>query len=240
MIRTSAILIAMAMLFIAGGSATAATYGTVTAKVLQAGYGLNMASMLGPYDTSWWSGYTGQYILQYSNMQPALPLTTIAYCIEVETISWGGVYPYTVVSAYDTPVKSGPADQNGGPMGPDKAQYLSELWGRFAGQVNSNVSGAAFALATYEIVFEDLSAGWDLDSGLVKARRDSGDPTLAINLAESWLAQINGLGPMAQIVGLTNSGRQDFIVGELPEPMSVVLAVMGSFTLVGLRRLRRI
>jgi len=124
-------------------------------------------------------------------------------------------------------------------MGSAKAAYLRELWGRFGSQVNNNVSGAAFALATYEIVFENLSAGWDLDSGLVKARRDSGNPTLAIDLAESWLAQVNGQGPMAQICGLTNPQHQDFIIRVVPEPMSVVLAVMGSFTLVGFRRLRK-
>jgi hypothetical protein len=168
---------------------------------------------------------------------PTMGLLPDAFCIEVQTISFGGTYPYSVRDAFDAPIPDGPNDTSGGPMGVPKAEGLKELWGRFHGQVNSNITAAAFQLAVWEIVFEDLYVtsppAWDVLSGKFEARLDSGDPTLAINQANAWLAQIDGSGPKAQLYGLTNGGAQDLLV---PEPATVALLGLGALSLIRKKR----
>ena len=246
MLRLS--IVAGVIMALAVSACSAATYGTVKATIGQ-GYGITMATMIQPYDSSWWSGYTGSFNLTYSNYNGVWqqnPLSTIAFCTEVETVNWGGTYSYTIKDAKDVPVPDGPADTNKGPMGALKAAYVSELWGKFINQVTDNVSGAAFQIALYEIVFEDLYVqnppGWSFSTGKFQARNDSGDPAQAISLASSWLSQINGQGAKAGVVGLTANGVQDLIVGcppVIPEASTVMLALMGLGSVAGFRRLRR-
>ena len=226
-------LVAAVVLVLAESPASAALYGTVNATV-GGGPGLTMASMIHPYDTSWYTGFTGQFQLTYSNMNPpTMGLLPDAFCIETQTISIGGTYPYSVRDAFDAPIPGGPNDTSGGPMGTQKADYLAELWGQFHSQVNSNITAAAFQLAVWEIVFEDLYVqtppGWNVLSGKFEARDDAGNPHSAIVQANAWLAQVDGSGPKAQLYGLTNSSAQDFLV---PEPATVALLGLGALSLI--------
>jgi hypothetical protein len=230
-------LVAVVVLVLAESPASATLYGTVNATV-GGGPGLTMASMIHPYDTSWYTGFTGQFELTYSNMTPpTLGLLPDAFCIEVQTISVGGTYPYSVRDAFDAPIPDGPADTNGGPMGIPKAEALEELWGRFHDQVNSNVTAAAFQLAVWEIIFEDLYVqtppGWNVLSGKFEARDDTGDPHSAIVQANTWLGQINGQGPKVQLYGLTNGSAQDFLV---PEPATACILGLGALSLLRRKR----
>jgi hypothetical protein len=217
----------------------AATIYCTTNATIGMDYYLTMQSMIQPYDSGWYNGPTGRFIMTYSSMNPAsMGLLPPAYCIETQTISIGGTYPYTVVDTASAPVPNGPSDTGGAPMGALKAAYLEELWGSFQSQVNSNVTGAAFALAVYEIVFEDLYVssppGWDVTVGKFKANNTGGSVSQAIAQANAWLGQVDGTGPTTSLRGLINSSHQDFIT--VPEPAALSVLVLGSLALIRRRR----
>jgi hypothetical protein len=225
-----------AIVLIWTASPTLATlYGTVDAKIGGGDYALNVSTMIQPYDSGWYTGYTGRFSFTYSNMTPPnMGLSSYGFCIEPQTISFGATYPYSVRDVFDAPIPDGPADTSGGPMGVLKAKSLKELWGRSYSQVNSNVTGAAFQLAVWEIVFEDLYVdsppSWTVRTGMFKAQDPgSGDIHSAIVQADIWLGQINGQGPKADLLALTNSNAQDFLV---PEPATIGILGFGALSLI--------
>jgi len=127
----------------------------------------------------------------------------------------------------------------GNEVGAAKAAYLAELWGRHYGDATQTGSKAeAFSAAVWEIIYEDLPStpsGWDVTSWNNTAssfKASNADTTLA----NQWLHSLDGTGPMADLVALTNSSKQDFLV-EVPEPTSVALIGLGGLAL--LRRRRR-
>ena len=116
------------------------------------------------------------------------------------------------------------------------AQKMSnEAWNQqYAAEINSNVTGAAFALAVWEITFEDLYAnppGWTVSSGKFKARDDGGNTSLAITQANNWLSQIDGTGKKVPLRGLTNGSNQDFLV-PVPEPATLSLVAIGGLAML--------
>jgi len=233
--RAATVAVVVSLVLSAGASAS--TYGTVSATLLSASLGLNMGSMIQPYDSSWYTGPTGQINLQYMTTPPVL-LNPQAFCIETQTVGIGSTYAYTVVDPWEVPVPLGPADQSQGPMGVAKANYLREFWALAFGSVTNNVTAAAFQLGAWEIVFEDLPTtpptGWDVTTGKFSARLDAGDPTAAINQANAWLALVNGTGPKATLYGLKSDSAQDQIVS--PEPATLVLMALGGVGLLARRR----
>ena len=237
--RATTMAVAVAVSLVLASGAMAGTYGTVSTNLVSIGPALTMSSMIQPYDgSSWYTGATGQFNLQLTN--PPVALNPQAFCIEVETIRVGGTYTMNVVDPRDAPINAGPADQSGGPMGVAKANYLREFWALAFPSVTNNVTGAAFQLGVWEIVFEDLPTtpptGWDVTVGKFKARDDGGNTTLAITQANTWLALVDGTGPKATLYGLSNAGVQDMIVS--PEPATLALLALGGVGMLARRRHR--
>ena len=226
--KRATIVAVLASLVLASG-AIAAPYGNVQVKLSSVSPSLSMQTMIKPYDASWYTGPTGQFNLQYLTVPPVL-LNPEASCVEPQTVSVGGTYTYTVVDPAEVPVPKGPGDQGQGPMGTTKADYLREFWALAFPGVVDNVTGAAFQLGVWEIVFEDLPAsvptGWDVKVGQFSANQTGGNADLAIAQANAWLGLVDGTGPMATLYGLTHPTAQDFIVS--PEPTTLALLGLGA------------
>ena len=167
--------------------------------------------------------------------------TMSGFCVELEEPAPEILSRYSVI-----PLEKGPLS---GPMGTAKAEYISELWGRFyepswasggAYSGKQNVRAAAFAAAIWEILYEDLPASrlkWNVRvDGTVGA---GGFHTnfAGSGLANYWLHTLNGKGPMADLRILSHDGSQDYIVA-VPEPTTVALLGFGS-VLSLIRRRRR-
>jgi hypothetical protein len=129
--------------------------------------------------------------------------------------------------------------------GTKKAVYISELWGRYydpswAGDGPFNwqqdSEAAAFATALWEIIYEDSPLKWDVkvDSTWdgTGFRTDFGGAFIA----NKYLSNLDGTGPMADLRVFSYSGSQDYIA-QVPEPTTVVLLGLGSLGL--LRRKRK-
>ncbi len=240
MMNTTTLVAALIAMVGLAGTTQAALLGTATVDYNSVSPGITMKSMIQPYDSNWYNGPTGVFNIVISNISSSTISNlnqTPAFCLEVETTTNSAV-TYQIRDLFDAPVSDGPADTSFGPMGAAKATAIRELWGRSIGQVADNVTAAAFQLAVWELVYEDLYVtsppGWDLTTGKVTAL--TGATTTkdqAISLANTWLGQIDGTGPKANLVGLVRDGNQDFVV-EVPEPAS--LALMGAGLLLMVRR----
>jgi len=155
------------------------------------------------------------------------------FCVELHEAAPVSTFTYDVVmpkNAYNSFL--------GELIGAQKANYLSELWGRFydpawAGSgplcPQKNSAAEAFAAAVWEIIYEDLPtspAGWDVTvDGTVCSHgfRCEGANT---TLANSWLHSLTGCGPKADLRVFTYDGKQDYIV-QVPEPATVVMLGLG-------------
>jgi hypothetical protein len=129
-------------------------------------------------------------------------------------------------------------------FGTKKAVYISELWGRY---YDSSWSGdgpfnwqqdseaAAFATALWEIIYEDSQLKWDVKVDATwdgtGFRTDFG----GANIANKYLSNLDGTGPMADLRVFSYGGSQDYIA-QVPEPTTVVLFGLGG---LGLFRRKR-
>jgi hypothetical protein len=105
------------------------------------------------------------------------------------------------------------SDPENGPMGAAKANAVRELWGRFRTAIGSdNTKAAAFQMAVWEIVTD---TGRDLSSGVFRAGTDNAAEIAVKNQAQSWLNQITGTGPKANLLALASPTDQD-LVFEVP------------------------
>ena len=160
-----------------------------------------------------------------------------SFCMELNENAPDDTFTYDVVTLEEAPV---PTTFLGGSIGADKAQYLRELWGRFfdpawvgsgpfTGEQNSDAG--AFAVAIWEIIYEDLPSsplGWDVTV-------DSTDGDLGFSCvgadadqANYYLHSLTGCGPKADLRAFVRCGMQDYLV-EVPEPATIALLGFSGF-----------
>jgi hypothetical protein len=171
------------------------------------------------------------------------------FCIELSQLAPKKPSEYDVVMPQDSPE---PTCFLGGHIGPEKAEYLSELWGRFfepnwVGEgpftYQQKMHAEAFAAAVWEIIYEefpDSPADWNVKVDGTSGRlgfRCFGVDTYTAN---SWLHALDGTGPKADLRALVHAGKQDYITAiptiEIPEPTTI--ALLGLSTLSLLRKKR--
>jgi hypothetical protein len=166
--------------------------------------------------------------------------TISGFCTELSELAPEVTSKYNVI-----PLQEGPLSAA---MGTKKANYISELWGRYydpswggSGSFNwlQDAKAAAFATAIWEIVYEDLPSTvkkWDVKfdgtAGAGGFYTDFG----GASLANSFLHSLDGTGAMANLRVFSYNGSQDYIA-QVPEPTTIVLLGLGSLSL--LRRKRK-
>lgn len=171
-----------------------------------------------------------------------------AFCIELsEAIPEDDIYPYDVVPVSDA---QNPTTFLGGTIGTAKADYISELWGRFYDPTwaqpgpylpVTDDAAAAFAAAIWEIVYEDLPgspASWDVASDGTAGPLGFRIEGIDVNRANTWLHSLDGQGPHADLRAFAYNGAQDF-VAQVPEPATIVILGIGAASLVRRRRVRQ-
>ena len=166
-----------------------------------------------------------------------------SFCMELNEDAPGSTLNYNVVMPEDV--------YNsflGSYIGTTKADYLSELWGRFylpewadGGPYSSyeNSTSEAFAAAIWEIVYEDLptsTLNYDVTVDGTLGVRGFKAEEVDTSLANYFLHQLTGYGPKADLRAFVYQGKQDFLV-EVPEPTTIaLLGISGALSLLRRRR----
>jgi hypothetical protein len=178
-------------------------------------------------------------------------ITTTAGLMEFETSAGAKIYTFCIepreftdynLLPYDIqPLATGPTNVPGG-MGAAKAALLFELYGRFAPGLWSPAMAAvnqqALQIATWEIVRETTpgtQGGLTLDifSGNIYFQNTT---DAALGVAQGWLGQLDGTGPMQYRNAALRVGAQDFSIPVPDAGSSLLLMGMG---LAGLRAWKR-
>jgi hypothetical protein len=167
------------------------------------------------------------------------------FCIELQETAPTSTYTYQVMMPEDAFNSI-----TGTTMGTTKANYLRELWAKYYDTswaasgphtLQQNSAAEAFAAAVWEIVYEDLPAtplGWDVQIDGTLGAGGFRAEDLDATTANTWLHNLTGSGPKADLRAFVNQGQQDYLVA-VPEPATVMLLGLGGLlSLVGGRRRR--
>jgi len=229
-------------------TARAVPVGTDTVDIVHAGYGAS------GYLRVWGGGYYGMqvrggvYMLNKTNgtgqgtLWPDGPLGS--FCIELSEWAPEKSFRYDVVMPEESPE---PTNFLGGHIGLDKAEYLSELWGRFFDpnwvgngpfSYQQKHDAEAFAAAVWEIIYEKLPGSpndWDVRSDGTCGKLGFRCCGVNTATANGWLHALDGTGPKADLRAFVYDGKQDYIVA-VPEPATIGLLGLGALSLFGRKR----
>ena len=224
----------------------------VNANLASVSPGVNMTI----YESTTYSGGVGTIAGSFNWTQSGnseLQNSFKTFCIEIgQHVGIGNTYTYQLDSQIQNYPTSGTGAGTGsgtsGAMGTVKADLLRELYGRYYDTLGtSDVNNAAFQLAIWEITHDGYSTanpgqyytGNVIGTGDFRMTTTTGNAGSASTLANSWLASLNGQGPMnGSLVVLTSPTAQDQIT-VVPAPPAIGLAVVGVVALFGLKRARR-
>jgi hypothetical protein len=146
-----------------------------------------------------------------------------SFCIDLSQAPAGSYATFNVVDLTEAP---DPAFI-GSTITADKASLLKELWGRHYGSISTGQQAAEFQLAVWEIVFE-TSGTYDISTGSVLSTSYNSGTNALLN-------SLNGQGPMANLVALTNPDYQDMLAS-VPTPGALLLGTLGTGMIGWLRR----
>jgi hypothetical protein len=177
------------------------------------------------------SGWAGIY--NFKNASGYLTGSYQSFCIDIsQDIFSNQTATFDVNNLSSAPVP-------GAAMGTLKANLLSELWYKDRALVTNNSTAAAFQIAIWEIINETTTDGngnlvLNISSGNFYVTASDG---ATLTTAQNWLKgiDITGNGSKANLVALTNSTYQDYVVEAVPVPSSLVLALLGAIMLLTLR-----
>ncbi len=230
------------------GVSFASTLGVVDLK--HNGYGgydevriRNMNPSTGIYAT--FNGPAGIYIFDKSgdaglgNHWADGSKTVFGLCMDLYQRAPEGVY-----GTYDiNPPMLGPDPY--GPMWIGKESYLRELWARYFNPSwahldnQINPSAAAFDVAIWEIIYEDLpasAADYNVAEGNGKFYVKTGSGTVhydeIVSTANNWLNSLTGgqNAPQAYLTALTSPEYQDMLVEITPEPTTMIFLLLAGLT----------
>ena len=138
-----------------------------------------------------------------------------AFCLEPDqAFASGSNVPFTV-----SDLASAPDNGSYGPLGAAKSDEIRELWGRFRSTIgNDNTRAAAFQVAIWEIVTD---TGHDLSGGNFVADASTAAGATIKSQAQTYLNQLNGAGPKANLFALTSPIDQDQVF-EVPTTTPLV------------------
>ena len=181
----------------------------------------------------------GQYRVKITGGTDPLakPLRSfLTYCLETDerlTSSTGTIRP----------LSSG--DDIRGGLGTKRAAEISQLFGRFQKNFNTQVdktTGTAIALAIWEIADEAVGAPLNLSTGAFRVRA----PAAVLTLAQSYLDALTNKGPrLTNLYAIVIPKYQDLLIQKGPphivvaEPGVVGLLGLGALGLVAARRRTR-
>ncbi|HUU59683.1 MAG TPA: PEP-CTERM sorting domain-containing protein, partial [Phycisphaerae bacterium] len=154
-----------------------------------------------------------------------------SFCIDIAQSSSQNAVVYDVRAVWEAPVPLY------GPMGPQKEEYLRELWGRYFPTAAADAADAeVFSACAWEIIYEDADPNvWDVTAGTGFRCELLSDSVKA----NAWLASLDGTGRKANLAALTHDDYQDFLVetiSPIPEPGTLLLIVAGAPLLMRRRR----
>lgn len=170
--------------------------------------------------------------------------TIYTFCIE---LSENNPLPTETYDVVQPQYAQKPGTYPGLIIGPAKAEYIKEAWGRFfdpawtgTGTFTElqNSDAEAFGAALWEIIYEELPetpALWDVTVDGTDGPGGFRATDLNSNTANSMLHALDGTGPKADLRAFVFCGKQDYLA-QVPEPATVVLLLVGAVTLLRKRK----
>jgi len=243
--KKTAILIA-GLVLIMVCHATAAPVGTVDIKF--SGYGAKNTVKFWGGGHEGLVGYAGVYMFEKTGGTGQGNYWDDGYlgliCIELSEFAPYYEKTYEVVFPEEA---HKPTTFLGDYIGEEKADYLSELWGRFfepdwivgkefTEQQKSDAT--AFNVAVWEIIYEDLPASpllWDVTTDGTQGKLGFRCIWVDSDTANAMLHALDGTGPKADLRAFVYDGKQDYII-EVPEPATLVLLGLGCLVLIRKRK----